>query len=222
MSQRSGAMAASPSPAIAGPAPLPMAPKPASGTSPQAGDTAQPGTAGPDAAALAGAAGAAAPSPAADIAEAPVPAAAAGVSPGWRAAAAILFLLAAGLGGLLAYREWGGAATAGHYVAVLQAEPGPSVSFRVDPATGAFRARALAADPPEGRVYQLWLVTGSGAIVPLGRFSTSMTARSAALRGLDAAALRAAQVHVTLEPAEMITPPTPGGAVVLKGALVPE
>lgn len=154
-------------------------------------------------------------------AHAPQAAAAPGSTAGWRMAVALLTVVSVSLAGLLAYREWFWPG-AGNYIAVLQGSSAPVVALRIDPVSGVVFARVLSAEPPEGKIYHLWLVTGQDGPVRLGRFSSGMAARSHVVLGLSPDALRTAEVNITLEPADASGASTPQGPVVFAGRLVPE
>ncbi len=139
----------------------------------------------------------------------------------WRAVAGVLVVLVMSLAGLVAYREWIWPRD-GQYVAVLQKEPMPTVALRIDPASGVIFVRALGPEPPDGQVYHLWLLAEGRAAVRLGRFTSAMVARSAALSGLDPSVLRRAKVRVTLEPADEKEADAPQGEVMFAGQLMPE
>ena len=119
-------------------------------------------------------------------------------SRGWQALAAGLFALLLGAaGGFLAYRLFGPAGEA-KLLALLQKEPAPVVALRFDPASGMLTVHALAPPPPSGKSHYLWLLDGEEAHF-LGAFAAAAVMQSDALKALDAAALREAQVRVTLE-----------------------
>ncbi|MFG1346902.1 hypothetical protein V5F59_18585 [Xanthobacter autotrophicus DSM 431] len=178
---------------------------------------------------------AAAKAAAADLAEAELAAARPGVAvaPGlaalrrtafWRAAALVLAGAGLGLGGFLAYREWI-APPAGEWVAVLQAEPQPAITVRIDPARGMLHVRAFTPLVTAGEVYRLWLVPRGQQAMLLGSFAARFAGRAPALARLGVGGLGTSEVLVTRE---KDTRPDPAAAgpdaadVVYRGRLYPE
>ena len=145
------------------------------------------------------------------------------VRPGpWRGIALLLALLCLGLGGIAAYREWVWPGE-GYWVAVMQPEPLPAVSVRIDPDSGAVHVRSFAPAPPEGEIFRLWLVSPTTGARLIGTFSSGLSERLPELGRLGRKGLAGTQVVVTREPAAAPDPSKgPGDAVIYSGRLVPE
>lgn len=140
----------------------------------------------------------------------------------WRGIALLLALLCLGLGGIAAYREWVWPGE-GYWVAVMQPEPLPAVSVRIDPDSGAVHVRSFAPAPPEGEIFRLWLVSPTSGARLIGTFSSGLSERLPELARLGRKGLAGTQVVVTREPAAAPDPSKgPGDAVVYRGRLVPE
>jgi anti-sigma-K factor RskA len=139
----------------------------------------------------------------------------------WRAVAAFLAIIAVGLGGLTAYRQWVWPRV-GDYVAVLQAQAAPAVTVRVDPESGVVFVRAFAPPPPEGMAYHLWLRPKDEQAVRLGSFSAGLAVRTPALGAVDRGALGRATLAVTLGPAQGTAAGDAPGPVLFEGRLAPE
>ncbi|GLI23344.1 anti-sigma-K factor RskA [Xanthobacter flavus] len=140
----------------------------------------------------------------------------------WRGISLLLALLCLGLGGVAAYREWVWPGE-GYWVAVMQAEPLPAVSVRIDPDSGAVHVRSFAPAPPEGETYRLWLVSPSASARLIGAFSSGLSERMPELARLGRKGLAGTELVVTREPADR--PDTlkgPESTVVYRGRLVPE
>ncbi|UDQ88051.1 hypothetical protein LJE71_17445 [Xanthobacter autotrophicus] len=140
----------------------------------------------------------------------------------WRGISLILALLCLGLGGVAAYREWVWPGE-GYWVAVMQAEPLPAVSVRIDPDSGAVHVRSFAPAPPEGETYRLWLVSPSASARLIGAFSSGLSERLPELARLGRKGLAGTELVVTREPADRPdTSKGPDSTVVYRGRLVPE
>ncbi len=140
----------------------------------------------------------------------------------WRGISLLLALLCLGLGGVAAYREWVWPGE-GYWVAVMQAEPLPAVSVRIDPDSGALHLRSFAPAPPDGEIYRLWLVSPASGARFIGAFSAGLSERLPDLARLGRKGLAGTELVVTREPVERAdTSAGPGTAVVYRGRLVPE
>ncbi len=140
----------------------------------------------------------------------------------WRGISLLLALLCLGLGGVAAYREWVWPGE-GYWVAVMQAEPLPAVSVRIDPDSGALHLRSFAPAPPDGETYRLWLVSPTSGTRFIGAFSAGLSERLPDLARLGRKGLAGTELLVTREPVERPdTSAGPGTAVIYRGRLVPE
>ncbi|MFG1214875.1 hypothetical protein V5F72_20490 [Xanthobacter flavus] len=140
----------------------------------------------------------------------------------WRGISLLLALLCLGLGGVAAYREWIWPGE-GYWVAVMQGEPLPAVSVRIDPDSGAVHVRSFAPAPPEGETYRLWLVSPSASARLIGAFSSGLSERLPELARLGRKGLAGTELVVTREPADRSdTSKGPESTVVYRGRLVPE
>ena len=140
----------------------------------------------------------------------------------WRGISLLLALLCLGLGGVAAYREWIWPGE-GYWVAVMQGEPLPAVSVRIDPDSGAVHVRSFAPAPPEGETYRLWLVSASASARLIGAFSSGLSERLPELARLGRKGLAGTELVVTREPADRPdTSKGPESTVVYRGRLVPE
>lgn len=140
----------------------------------------------------------------------------------WRGISLLLALLCLGLGGVAAYREWVWPGE-GYWVAVMQAEPLPAVSVRIDPDSGALHLRSFAPAPPDGETYRLWLVSPASGARFIGAFSAGLSERLPDLARLGRKGLAGTELVVTREPVERPdTSAGPGTTVVYRGRLVPE
>lgn len=140
----------------------------------------------------------------------------------WRGISLLLALLCLGLGGVAAYREWVWPGE-GYWVAVMQPEPLPAVSVRIDPDSGAVHVRSFAPAPPDGETYRLWLVSATSSARLIGAFSAGLSERVPELGLLGRKGLAGAQLVVTREPLNWPDiSKGPGEVVVYRGRLVPE
>ncbi|MFG1183519.1 hypothetical protein [Xanthobacter aminoxidans] len=140
----------------------------------------------------------------------------------WRGISLLLALLCLGLGGVAAYREWVWPGE-GYWVAVMQAEPLPAVSVRIDPDSGAVHVRSFAPAPPDGETYRLWLVSPTSGAWLIGAFSSGLSERVPELARLGRKGLSGTELVVTREPADRPdTTKGPEATVVYRGRLVPE
>ena len=140
----------------------------------------------------------------------------------WRGISLLLALLCLGLGGVAAYREWIWPGE-GYWVAVMQAEPLPAVSVRIDPDSGAVHVRSFAPAPPDGETYRLWLVAPASGARLIGAFSAGLSERVPELARLGRKGLAGTELVVTREPADRPdTTKGPEATVVYRGRLVPE
>jgi anti-sigma-K factor RskA len=141
----------------------------------------------------------------------------------WRAAAILAGAVAVSLAALLLADALRSVPPPQHWAGVLQAESAaPAIGLSLD-----LQSRSLAvrpqAPPPEGQIYELWLLTGEPpSATALGRVSGETVLQPDALRRLTRVQLRNATFAVSLAPADAAPSSQPSGDFVLRGKLVGE
>jgi len=139
----------------------------------------------------------------------------------WRALAIAASLAAVLLAVGFAVRETARVTTPREYVAILQKDAGsPAIEVTVDLDRRELRARRVAAEPPPGKAYELWIIDASlGAPRSLGLVGPA--ARGASLAAYDPAVVENATYAVTVEPPGGAPNGKPSGPPVFVGKLIP-
>lgn len=141
----------------------------------------------------------------------------------WRAMAVLAGAVAVSLSALLLADALRNVPPAQHWAGVLQAESAAqAIGLSLD-----LQSRSLAvrpqAPPPQGQIYELWLLTGEPpSATALGRVSGEAVLQPDALRRLTRAQLRNATFAVSLAPADSAPGSRPAGNFVLRGKLLAE
>ncbi len=141
----------------------------------------------------------------------------------WRAVAILAGAVAVSLSALLLADALRSVPPAQHWAGVLQAESAvPAIGLSLD-----LQSRSLTvqpqAPPPEGQIYELWLLTGEPpSATVLGRVRGEAVLQPDALRRLTRAQLRNATLAVSLAPADSVPGSQPAGDLVLRGKLLAE
>ncbi len=141
----------------------------------------------------------------------------------WRAAAILAGAVAVSLAALLLADALRSAPPPQHWAAVLQAETAtPAIGLSLDLQSRSLTVRPQA-QPPEGQVYELWLLTGEPpSATALGRVRGEAVLQPDALRRLTRTQLRNAAFAVSLAPADSALSSQPAGDLVLRGRLLVE
>jgi anti-sigma-K factor RskA len=141
----------------------------------------------------------------------------------WRAAAAGASALAAALAAALAFVVVTRPNLPHQYVAVLQKSADqPAFAMTVDLDKQEFSVRPIAAAPPQGKSYQLWIIAPQlGAPRSLGLLDANAVSPERSLSGVDAATAQGATYAVTLEPEGGSPTGQPTSAPILVGKLIP-
>ncbi len=141
----------------------------------------------------------------------------------WRAAAILAGAVAVSLSALLLADALRNIPPAQHWAGVLQAQSAaPAIGLSLDLQSRSLTVRP-AAPPPEGQIYELWLLTGEPpSATALGRVRGETALQPDALRRLTRAQLRNATFAVSLAPADSAPPSRPAGDFVLRGKLLAE
>jgi anti-sigma-K factor RskA len=139
----------------------------------------------------------------------------------WRLGAIAASLAAAILAVGFAAREATRERPAREYVAILQKDAdSPAIEVTVDLDRKEFTVRPVAATPPPGKSYELWIIDPRlGPPRSLGVIGDQT--RSASLAGLDRAAVQSATYAVTVEPPGGSPEGKPSGTPVFVGKLIP-
>jgi anti-sigma-K factor RskA len=139
----------------------------------------------------------------------------------WRAAAIAASCVAALLAVGFAVRETRRSSTPREYVAILQKDAAsPAFEVTVDLDRQEFSVRPVAAIPPPGKAYELWIIDDRlGAPRSLGVVDAAR--RGASLAAYDRAVVADATYAVTVEPPGGSPSGKPSGAPVFVGKLVP-
>jgi anti-sigma-K factor RskA len=122
----------------------------------------------------------------------------------WRRAAIAASALAAALAIAIPVREAMYAPKPQNFVAVFQKDDAqPSFLLTIDLATRELTIRPVAAEPPSGRTYQLWIADSALGPAPqsLGLLDVANRPTSKTLSGFDPALLQRATFGISLEPA---------------------
>ena len=125
----------------------------------------------------------------------------------WRAAAILAGAVAVSLSALLLADALRNIPPAQHWAGVLQAQSAaPAIGLSLDLQSRSLTVRP-AAPPPEGQIYELWLLTGEPpSATALGRVRGEAVLQPDALRRLTRAQLRNATFAVSLAPADSAPP----------------
>jgi anti-sigma-K factor RskA len=139
----------------------------------------------------------------------------------WRAAAIAASVVAAMLAIGFAVRETTREAVPHEYVAILQKDAAsPAVEVTVNLDTRELTVRPVAAQPPPGKAYELWIIDAKlGAPRSLGVIGEG--GRAANLSAYDPAVVAGATYAVTVEPPGGSPTGQPSGAPVFVGKLIP-
>jgi len=139
----------------------------------------------------------------------------------WRAAAIAASVVAAMLAIGFAVRETTREAVPHEYVAILQKDAAsPAVEVTVNLDTRELTVRPVAAQPPPGKAYELWIIDAKlGAPRSLGVIGEG--GRAASLSAYDPAVVAGATYAVTVEPPGGSPTGQPSGAPVFVGKLIP-
>jgi anti-sigma-K factor RskA len=122
----------------------------------------------------------------------------------WRRAAIAASALAAALAIAIPVREAMHATKPQNFVAVFQKDDAlPSFLLTIDLATRELTIRPVAAEPPTGRTYQLWIADSALGPAPrsLGLLDAANQPTHKSLSGFDATLLQRATFGISLEPA---------------------
>jgi anti-sigma-K factor RskA len=122
----------------------------------------------------------------------------------WRRAAIAASALAACLLVTIGVRELSRPEAAGTYVAVFQKDDAsPAFLLTVDIGTRVLSVRPVAAEPPAGKSYQLWIALEKSGGVPqsLGLIDAQQSTTERALSAYDRASVERATFGISLEPA---------------------
>jgi anti-sigma-K factor RskA len=138
----------------------------------------------------------------------------------WRAAAIAASVVAAMLAIGFAVRETTREAVPHEYVAILQKDAAsPAVEVTVNLDTRELTVRPVAAQPPPGKAYELWIIDAKlGAPRSLGVIGEG--GRAANLSAYDPAVVAGATYAVTVEPPGGSPTGQPSGAQVFVGKLI--
>ena len=139
----------------------------------------------------------------------------------WRALAIAASVVAALLAVGLAVLETARGTPPREYVAILQKDSGsPAIEVTVDLDKRELRVRPVAAQPPPGKSYELWIIDASlGAPRSLGLVGAG--ARGASLSAYDPSVVENATYAVTVEPPGGSPNGKPSGPPVFVGKLIP-
>ena len=141
----------------------------------------------------------------------------------WRAAAILAGAVAVSLSALLLADALRNVPPPQHWAGVLQAESAaPAIGLSLDLQSRSLSVRP-AAPPPEGQIYELWLLTGEPpSATALGRVRGEAVLQPDALRRLTRSQLRNATFAISLAPADSAPSSQPAGNFVLRGKLLAE
>ena len=141
----------------------------------------------------------------------------------WRAAAILAGAVAVSLSALLLADALRNIPPPQHWAGVLQAESAtPAIGLSLDLQSRSLTVRPQA-PPPEGQVYELWLLTGEPpSATALGRVRGEVVLQPDALRRLTRSQLRNATLAVSLAPSDSAPSSQPAGDFVLRGKLMGE
>ena len=141
----------------------------------------------------------------------------------WRATAAGAGVLAAALAAALGVVVAARPSVPHQFVAVLQKGPDePAFAMTVDVDKQEFTVRPVAAKPPEGKSYELWIIAPKlGAPKSLGVIDANAVSGERRLSAYDPSVVREATYAVTLEPQGGSPNGAPSGAPVFVGKLIP-
>jgi anti-sigma-K factor RskA len=141
----------------------------------------------------------------------------------WRAVATGAGALATALAAALAFVVITRPSVPHQFVAVLQKGPDePAFAMTVDVDKQEFTVRPVAAKPPEGKSYELWIIAPTlGAPKSLGVIDANAVSPERRLSAYDPSVVRAATYAVTLEPQGGSPNGAPSGAPVFVGKLIP-
>jgi anti-sigma-K factor RskA len=140
----------------------------------------------------------------------------------WRTIAIAGWAMAAAAAGFVLIGTLPSPPPAGRFVAVLQTEgPGPAFIASVDVARGTISVRAVTAEVPEAKSYELWAL-GAGRDKPqsLGVIDAGFRIPATRLGKVDSAALGQTVFAVSLEPQGGSPTGQPTGPVLFTGKLV--
>jgi anti-sigma-K factor RskA len=133
----------------------------------------------------------------------------------WRMAAVLAAAVAVSLAAFLLAQALRHSEPAPQLSATLKPDGNVTMSVTLDPRTRTLTVRPSDL-PPQGRAYQLWLVSGEKPVA-LARTRGEASFQPDALRRITRNQLREATVAVSLEPADAPPPERPTGAFLMSG-----
>lgn len=141
----------------------------------------------------------------------------------WRTVAILAGAVAVSLAALLLADALRSIPPAQHWAGVLQAQSAtPAIGLSLDLQSRSLTVRPQA-PPPEGQIYELWLLTGEPpSATALGRVRGEAVLQPDALRRLTRTQLRNATFAVSLAPTDGAPSNQPAGDFVLRGKLLAE